>query len=131
LVLERKALRGRSHTPRCSCGPLRTHDCRRLHRGDLTVGGFIGAGASPDIKHGPRIAERSPDLRGDPWLGAPRHGVGGSVPVVKRRAGNETRKYGYLTRWGALLPLVQHRWRHSRTLAQATVSSDSTQRIES
>ena len=75
LVLEGKALRGGSHAPRCACGTLRTHDCRRLDRGGFAVGGFIGAGASPDIKHGPRIAERSPDLRGDPRLGAPRDGV--------------------------------------------------------
>lgn len=62
-----------------ACGTLRTHDRRRLHRGDVTVGGFVGAGASPDIQHGPCIAERSPDPRGDPRLGAPRHGV---APMV-------------------------------------------------
>src|SRR5207248_11709889 len=76
-----------SHAPRCACGTLRTHDCRRLHRGDLTVGGFIGAGAGPDIENGPRIAERSPDLRGDPRLGAPRRGVGGADGVIQLRAG--------------------------------------------
>src|SRR6266852_5510646 len=91
LVLERKALRGRSDAPRYACGTLRTHNCRRLHRGDLTVGGFIGTGASPDIKHGPRIAERSPDLRGDPRLGAPRHRVAGPDGVVQLRAGHQTK----------------------------------------
>ena len=91
LVLEREALRGGSHARRCACGTLRTHDRRRLHRGDVTVGGFIGAGASPDIEYRPRIAERSPDLRGDPRLGAPRHGVGGSDGVVQLRAGHDTR----------------------------------------
>src|ERR1022692_2143302 len=90
LVLERKALRGGSHALRCACGTLRTHDRRRLHRGDVTAGGLVGAGASPDIQHGPRIAERSPDPRGDPRLGAPRHGVGGSDGVVQRRAGHNT-----------------------------------------
>src|SRR5436190_11822161 len=40
LVLERKALRGGRDALRCACGTLRTHDCRRLDRGDLTVGGF-------------------------------------------------------------------------------------------
>jgi hypothetical protein len=90
LVLERKALRGGSHAPRCACGTLRTHDCRRLHRGDLTVGGSIGAGAGPDIKHGPRIAERSPDLRGDPRLGAPRHRLGDSDGVIQLLAGHDT-----------------------------------------
>ena len=87
LVLERKALRGGSHARRCACGTLRTHDRRRLHRGDVTVGGLVGAGAGPDVQHRPCIAERSPDLRGDPRLGAPRHGVGGSDGVVQLRAG--------------------------------------------
>jgi hypothetical protein len=69
LVLERKALRGGSHAPRCACGTLRTHHCRRLHRGDLTVGGFIGASASPDIKHGsvrasPSAAQTCVAIRG-------------------------------------------------------------------
>src|SRR5436190_3759857 len=90
LVLEGKALRGGSHAPRCACGTLRTHDCRRLHRGHLTVGGFIGAGASADIKNGARIAERSPDLRGDPRLGAPRHAVGGSDGVIQLLPGHDT-----------------------------------------
>ena len=45
LVLERKALRGGSHASRCACGTLRTHDRRRLHRNDVTVGGLVGAGA--------------------------------------------------------------------------------------
>jgi hypothetical protein len=90
LVLERKAFRGGSHAPRCAREPLRTHDRRRLHRGHLTVGGFIGAGAGPDIKHSPRIAERSPDLRGDPRLGAPRHRVAGSDGVIQLLAGHDT-----------------------------------------
>ena len=88
LVLERQALRGGGHARRRACGTLRTHDRRGLHRGDVTVGGLIGAGARPDVQHGPRIAERGPDLRGDPRLGAPRHGVGGSDGVVQLRAGH-------------------------------------------
>ena len=73
LVLERKALRGGGHARRCVCGTLRPHERRRFHRGYVAVGGLVGAGARPDIQHCPRIAERSPDPRGDPWLGTPRH----------------------------------------------------------
>src|ERR1051326_6105789 len=96
LVLERKTLRVRGDAPRGARGTLRTHDRRRLHRGDLTVGRLIGAGACPDVEHGPRIAERSPDLRGDPWLGAPRRAVGGSERVVQLRAGHPTRNIAKL-----------------------------------
>ena len=42
-------------------GTLRLHERRRFHRGDVTAGGLVGAGASPDIQYRPRIAERSPD----------------------------------------------------------------------
>jgi hypothetical protein len=75
LVLERKALRSSSQTRRRVRGALRPHDRRRFHRGDIAVGGLVGAGASPDGQDRPRIAERSPDLLGNPRLGAPRHGV--------------------------------------------------------
>ena len=88
LVLERKALRDGSHARRCARGTLRPHERRRFHRGDVTAGGLVGAGASPDIQYRPRIAERGPDPRGDPRLGAPRHGVGGSDGVVQLRAGH-------------------------------------------
>src|SRR5205807_2854999 len=50
LVLEGKALRAGSDAARCALGTLGAHDCRWLYRGDLPVGGFIGAGASPDIE---------------------------------------------------------------------------------
>jgi hypothetical protein len=79
------------------------HDRRRFHRDDITAGGLVGAGARPDIQHGLRIAERGPDLGGDPRLGAPRHGVGGSDGVVQRRAGHQAasisdgRSCGYLS----------------------------------
>ena len=79
LVLERKALGDGSHARRCACGTLRTHERRRFHRGYVTAGGLVGAGASPDIQYGPRIAERSPDPCGDPRLGAPRRDVSGSM----------------------------------------------------
>src|ERR1017187_2543917 len=88
LVLERKALRGGSHARRRACGTLRTHERRRFHRGYVTAGGLVGAGASPDIQYRPRIAERSPDPCGDPRLGAPRHGVSGSDGVIQLRAGH-------------------------------------------
>jgi hypothetical protein len=88
LVLERKALGDGSHARRCACGTLRTHERRRFHRGYVTAGGLVGAGASPDIQYGPRIAERSPDPCGDPRLGAPRHGVSGSDGVIQLRAGH-------------------------------------------
>src|SRR5215831_9188246 len=88
LVLEREALRGGSHARRCACGALCTHEGRGFHRGDVTAGGFVGAGASPDIHYRPGIAERRPDPCGDPRLGAPRHGVRGSDGVVQLRAGH-------------------------------------------
>ena len=78
LVVEWKAPRGGSYARRRSCGTLRTHDRRRLYRGDVTVGGLVGAGASPSVQHGPCIAECSPDLCGNPRLGPPGHGVRGS-----------------------------------------------------
>src|SRR6266705_5687063 len=87
-VLERNALRDSSHARCCACGTLRTHERRRFHRGDVTAGGLVGAGASPDIQYRPRIAERSPDPCGDPRLGAPRHGVSGSDGVIQLRAGH-------------------------------------------
>jgi riboflavin biosynthesis pyrimidine reductase len=83
LVLEREALRGGSHARRRACGALRPHDRRRFHRGDVAVRGLVGAGAGPDVQYSPRIAERSPDPCGDPRLGAPRHGVGGSDGVIQ------------------------------------------------
>src|ERR1035438_3935137 len=88
LVLEREALRGGNHARRRACGPLRTHDRRRFHRGDVTAGGLVGAGTSPDIQYRPRIAERSPYPCGDPRLGTPRHGVSGSDGVIQLRAGH-------------------------------------------
>jgi hypothetical protein len=57
LVLERKALSGVGHTRRCASGGLRTHDRRRFHSCDVTVGGLVGAGASPDIEHGLRSGD--------------------------------------------------------------------------
>ena len=89
LVLERKALGGGRHARRCVCGALRTHHRRRLHRSHVTAGRLVGAGARPDIQHRLRFAERGPDLRGDPRLGAPRHGVGGADGVIQLRAGHQ------------------------------------------
>src|SRR5215467_3751951 len=83
LVLERKALRGGSHARRRACGTLRTHERRGFHRGDVTAGGLVGAGASPDIHYRQGITERGPDPCGDPRLGAPRHGVRGSDGVIQ------------------------------------------------
>src|SRR5215468_6669236 len=88
LVLERETLCDSSHTRRCACGALRPHDTRRFHRGDVAAGGFVGAGASPDIQYRPRIAERSPDPCGDPRLGAPRSGVSDSDGVIQLPAGH-------------------------------------------
>jgi hypothetical protein len=45
--------------------------------------GLAGAGSSADVQHRPGIAERGPDLGGDPRLGSPRHAVGGSDGVVQ------------------------------------------------
>ena len=89
LVLEREALRDGGHARRRSRGALRPHDRRRFHGGDVTVGGLVRPGARPDVQHGPRIAERGPDLGRDARLGAPRHGVGGSDGVVQLRAGHQ------------------------------------------
>src|SRR5215471_15365923 len=88
LVLERKALRDGSYARRCTRGTLRTHERRRLHRDYVTAGGFVGAGASPDIQYRPRITERSPDPCGNPWLGTPRRGVTGSDDVIQLPAGH-------------------------------------------
>ncbi|GIF48786.1 hypothetical protein Afe04nite_33250 [Asanoa ferruginea] len=56
---------------------------------DVAVGGFVGSGARPDIEHGLGIAERGPDLRGVPRIGAPRGGVGDRLPGV---ANSDTRE---------------------------------------
>jgi hypothetical protein len=60
---------------------------RWLNRNYVTVGGLVGAGASPDIQYSLSVTERSPDPCGDPRLGASRHGVSGSDGVVQMRAG--------------------------------------------
>ena len=85
LVLEGKALCDGSHARRCACRTLGAHERRRFHRGYVTVGRLVGAGASPDIQYGPRIAERSPDSCGDPRLGASCHGRSGPDGVVQLR----------------------------------------------
>jgi hypothetical protein len=65
----RPTLRDGTHARRRARGALRPHDRRRFHRGDVTAGGLVRAGARPDIQHGLRIAECGPDLGGDPRLG--------------------------------------------------------------
>jgi len=79
---------GGGHARRRARGPLRPHERRRLHRGDVAVRGLVGAGAGPDVQHRPRPAERSPDLRGDPWLGAPGGRVAAPDGVVQLPAGH-------------------------------------------
>src|SRR6204780_4111365 len=84
--------------------PARPHDRRRFHRGHVPAGGLVGPGAGPDIQHGPRIAERGPDLRGDPRLGAPRHGVSGSDGVIQLGAGHVAASLAVTSRAWLSLP---------------------------
>ena len=86
LVLERQVFRGGGHARRRALRAQRPHDRRRLHRSDVAVGRFIGAAAGPDVQHRPRVTERSPDLRGDPRIGAPRRRVRAPDGVVQPSA---------------------------------------------
>ena len=88
LVVEREAQRVRRHARRGAGRALRAHHRRRFHRDDVAVRRLVGAGARPDIQHRPRVAERGPDLRGDPRLGAPGDGVAVPDGVVQLPAGH-------------------------------------------
>ena len=88
LVCEWKVLRGSGHAPLRARRTLGTHDRGRLHRGDITLEGLARAGASLDVQHGPCVAERSPDLCRDPWLGAPGRGIRGADGVNQPSAGH-------------------------------------------
>ena len=50
LILERKALGVGGHARRRPRRALRPHDRRRLHRGDLAVGGLVGAAPAPTFR---------------------------------------------------------------------------------
>ena len=90
LVLERKALRYGRYARCRTCGPLGTHQCRRIHGDYVTAGRFVGASTSPDVHYGSRITERGPDPAGDPRFGAPCHRVGGSDAVIQLLVGHVT-----------------------------------------
>ncbi len=62
---------------------------RRFHRGDVTAGGLQEPPASTfsTVRASPGS---SPDLCGDPRLGAPRHGVGSDGACYNRNAGHDT-----------------------------------------
>ena len=85
LVVERQGLGRSRQARRCVRRALRAHQRRRFHGEDVAVRGLVGPGARPDVQHRPGVAERGPDLRGDAWLGPPRHRVGGSDGVVQLR----------------------------------------------
>lgn len=85
-VLERETLRSGGHARRRARRTLRPHDRRRFHRGDIAVGGLVGAGSGSDVQHRPCVPERVPDPCGDPRLGTPRRRVSGPDGVVQLRA---------------------------------------------